>query len=160
MRVNGLNRLENSKQHYQQRRACETERTWASAVFSLGSRNFGWGCGNGFRQTTLHAILQFLSWHRRSRQRAGQPLSKNQSPGPDFAQEKLISFRIRSSAWAFCRASALLFIFYTPLSRIYYFGPVPWHVYLFAFHGTILLVIFEDVKKYYRRQGYSLEFLG
>ena len=29
-----------------------------------------------------------------------------------------------------------------------------------SFHGTILLVIFEDVKKYYRRQGYSLEFLG
>jgi hypothetical protein len=50
--------------------------------------------------------------------------------------------------------------FYTPLSRIYYFAPVPWHVYLFAFHGTILLIVFEEVKKYYRRKGYSLEFLG
>jgi sodium/potassium-transporting ATPase subunit alpha len=50
--------------------------------------------------------------------------------------------------------------FYTPLSKIYYFAPVPWHVYLFAFHGTILLIAFEEVKKYYRRKGYSLEFLG
>ena len=50
--------------------------------------------------------------------------------------------------------------FYTPLSRIYFFAPVPWHVYLFAFHGTVLLIAFEEVKKYYRRQGYSLEFLG
>jgi sodium/potassium-transporting ATPase subunit alpha len=50
--------------------------------------------------------------------------------------------------------------FYTPLSRIYYFAPVPWHVYLFAFHGTILLIVFEEAKKYYRRKGYSLEFLG
>ncbi|HZD42359.1 MAG TPA: cation-transporting P-type ATPase, partial [Terriglobales bacterium] len=50
--------------------------------------------------------------------------------------------------------------FYTPLSRIYYFASVPWHVYLFAFHGTILLIGFEEVKKYYRRKGYALEFLG
>jgi magnesium-transporting ATPase (P-type) len=50
--------------------------------------------------------------------------------------------------------------FYTPLSEIYYFAPVPWHVYLFAFHGTALLVIFEEVKKYYRRRGHPLEFLG
>jgi sodium/potassium-transporting ATPase subunit alpha len=52
------------------------------------------------------------------------------------------------------------FFFYTPLSRIYYFAPVPWHVYLFAFHGTILLIAFEEVKKYYRRRGYALEILG
>jgi sodium/potassium-transporting ATPase subunit alpha len=52
------------------------------------------------------------------------------------------------------------FFFYTPLARIYYFAPVPWHVYLFAFHGTILLIAFEEVKKYYRRKGHSLEFLG
>ena len=58
-------------------------------------------------------------------------------------------------------ALALCYLFfYTPLSRIYYFAPVPWHVYLFAFHGTILLIVFEEVKKYYRRKGYSLEFLG
>jgi len=50
--------------------------------------------------------------------------------------------------------------FYTPLAEIYYFAPVPWHVYLFAFHGTALLFIFEEVKKYYRRKGYQLEFLG
>ena len=50
--------------------------------------------------------------------------------------------------------------FYTPLAEIYYFAPLPWHVYLFAFHGTVLLFIFEEAKKYYRRKGYRLEFLG
>jgi len=50
--------------------------------------------------------------------------------------------------------------FYTPLSRIYYFAPVPWHVYLFAFHGTLLLLVFEEAKKYYRRRGHPLSFLG
>ncbi|HEX2933248.1 MAG TPA: HAD-IC family P-type ATPase [Candidatus Binatia bacterium] len=56
---------------------------------------------------------------------------------------------------------ALCYVFfYTPLSQIYYFAPVPWHVYLFAFHGTILLFAFEEVKKYCRRKGYRLEFLG
>jgi hypothetical protein len=50
--------------------------------------------------------------------------------------------------------------FYTPLARVYYFAPVPWHVYLFAFHGTLLLLGFEEVKKYYRRKGHALEFLG
>jgi magnesium-transporting ATPase (P-type) len=50
--------------------------------------------------------------------------------------------------------------FYTGLAEIYYFAPVPWHVYLFAFHGMALLFVFEEVKKYYRRQGVPLEFLG
>ncbi|HEX9660853.1 MAG TPA: cation-transporting P-type ATPase, partial [Candidatus Binatia bacterium] len=50
--------------------------------------------------------------------------------------------------------------FYTPLAQIYFFAPVPWHVYFFAFHGTILLFAFEEAKKYYRRDGYKLEFLG
>ncbi len=50
--------------------------------------------------------------------------------------------------------------FYTPLAGIYYFAPVPWHVYLFAFHGTALLLLFEETKKYFRRKGYPLEFLG
>ncbi|HEY3305912.1 MAG TPA: hypothetical protein VGL70_20500, partial [Candidatus Binatia bacterium] len=50
--------------------------------------------------------------------------------------------------------------FYTPLSRLYFFAPVPWHVYLFAFHGTLLLLGFEEAKKYYRRKGRRLEFLG
>jgi magnesium-transporting ATPase (P-type) len=55
----------------------------------------------------------------------------------------------------------LCYVFlYTPLAAIYYFAPVPWHVYLFAFHGTLLLLLFEEVKKYYRRKGYSVEFLG
>jgi sodium/potassium-transporting ATPase subunit alpha len=50
--------------------------------------------------------------------------------------------------------------FYTPLAKIYFFAPVPWHVYLFAFHGAALLFLFEEIKKYYRRRGYPLEFLG
>jgi magnesium-transporting ATPase (P-type) len=50
--------------------------------------------------------------------------------------------------------------FYTPLVRIYYFAPVPWHVYVFAFHGTLLLLAFEEAKKYLRRRGLALEFLG
>jgi sodium/potassium-transporting ATPase subunit alpha len=50
--------------------------------------------------------------------------------------------------------------FYTPLAEIYYFAPVPWHVYLFACHGTVILVTLEEIKKYYRRKGYELEFLG
>ena len=52
------------------------------------------------------------------------------------------------------------FFFYTPLAKIYYFAPVPWHVYLFAFQGTVLLFVFEEIKKHYRRKGYKLEFLG
>ncbi|HWP59621.1 MAG TPA: HAD-IC family P-type ATPase [Candidatus Acidoferrales bacterium] len=50
--------------------------------------------------------------------------------------------------------------FYSPLANLYYFAPVPWHVYLFAFHGTLLLFAFEEAKKYYRRKGHKLEFLG
>jgi sodium/potassium-transporting ATPase subunit alpha len=50
--------------------------------------------------------------------------------------------------------------FYSPLARIYYFAPVSWQVYVFAFHGTVILFAFEEVKKYYRRKGYPLEFLG
>jgi len=52
------------------------------------------------------------------------------------------------------------FFFYTPLAEIYYFAPVPWHVYLFACHGTVILLLFEETKKYYRRKGSPLEFLG
>ncbi len=54
-------------------------------------------------------------------------------------------------SWAF---------FYTPLAEIYYFAPVPWHVYLFAFHGAFFLLLFEETKKYLRRKGYPLEYLG
>ena len=51
-------------------------------------------------------------------------------------------------------------VFYTLLAEIYYFAPVPWHVYLFAFHGTAVLLLFEETKKYFRRNGHALEFLG
>jgi magnesium-transporting ATPase (P-type) len=59
-----------------------------------------------------------------------------------------------------CELALCYLFFYTPLARIYFFAPVPWHVYLFAFHGAALLLIFEEVKKYYRRRGHPLEFLG
>jgi sodium/potassium-transporting ATPase subunit alpha len=52
------------------------------------------------------------------------------------------------------------FFFYTPLAGVYYFAPVPWHVYLFACHGTVILFAFEEAKKYYRRKGFPLEFFG
>jgi hypothetical protein len=52
------------------------------------------------------------------------------------------------------------FFFYTPLARVYYFAPVPLHVYLFALHGTVLLLGFEETKKYCRRRGRKLEWLG
>jgi hypothetical protein len=51
-------------------------------------------------------------------------------------------------------------LFYTGLARIYYFAPVPWPVYLFALNGTVVLLIFEETKKYFRRKGHPLEFLG
>jgi sodium/potassium-transporting ATPase subunit alpha len=53
-----------------------------------------------------------------------------------------------------------ILFFYTGLSRIYYFAPVPWLVYLFAFHGAVVLFVFEETKKYFRRRGHPLEFLG
>ena len=51
-------------------------------------------------------------------------------------------------------------LFYTPLSHLYFFAPLPWHVYLFAFHGAVVLLLFEETKKYFRRRGRSLSFLG
>ena len=50
--------------------------------------------------------------------------------------------------------------FYTPLAGIYYFAPVPWQVYLFACHGGLILLAFEETKKYFRRRGYPLAMLG
>ena len=58
------------------------------------------------------------------------------------------------------RARTLLSLLLHPFAESYYLEPVPWHVYLFAFHGTVMLIAFEEVKKYYRRKGYPLEFLG
>jgi hypothetical protein len=37
---------------------------------------------------------------------------------------------------------------------------VPWDVYLFAFHRALLIIAFEETKKYFRRRGYALELLG
>jgi len=51
-------------------------------------------------------------------------------------------------------------LFYTGLSQLYWFAPVPWPIYLSAFHGTVLLIAFEETKKYFRRKGHPLTFLG
>jgi magnesium-transporting ATPase (P-type) len=72
----------------------------------------------------------------------------------NFVSNPLILFGI---------AFELLFcwiLFYSPLSKMYFFEPVPWHVYLFAFHGTVLLLAFEEGKKYLRRRGYKLRALN
>jgi|GEM_PF-48093 len=72
----------------------------------------------------------------------------------NFISNPLIDLGILFEAalcWAF---------FYTGLSHIYYFAPVPWPVYLFAFHGTLILFAFEETKKYFRRRGHRLDFLG
>ena len=50
--------------------------------------------------------------------------------------------------------------FYTGLSNFYFFAPLPWPVYLFAFHGTIILFAFEEAKKFFRRRGHPLDILG
>jgi hypothetical protein len=51
-------------------------------------------------------------------------------------------------------------LFYTGLAHIYYFLPVPWPVYLFALAGPLVLLAFEETKKYYRRKGHALNMLG
>ncbi|MBK7977096.1 MAG: cation-transporting P-type ATPase [Deltaproteobacteria bacterium] len=56
---------------------------------------------------------------------------------------------------------ALCWLFFDgPLASIYGFAPAPPAVYLFAFHGTILILAFEETKKALRRRGHALEFLG
>ncbi|MCW7482805.1 HAD-IC family P-type ATPase [Leptospira kanakyensis] len=45
--------------------------------------------------------------------------------------------------------------FYTDLSSVYYFAPVPPHVYLFAFHGTVVMILYSEVIKYFRRKKIS-----
>lgn len=42
--------------------------------------------------------------------------------------------------------------FYTELSSIYYFAPLPFHVYLFSFHGTVVLLLYSEIVKYFRRK--------
>lgn len=71
----------------------------------------------------------------------------------------LVSNPLIDAGIAFELALCIL-LFYTGLSGIYYFEPVPWAVYLFAFHGAALLFIFEEIKKYFRRKGRQLAFLG
>ena len=81
-----------------------------------------------------------------------------------FLERHYIVLNLVSNPWIDAGILFELFLSYafihTTLSEIYYFAPVPWHVYLFAFHGTALLLAFEEGKKYYRRRGYALEFLG
>lgn len=50
--------------------------------------------------------------------------------------------------------------FYTALSEIYFFAPLSWEIYLFAFHGAFLLLGLEEGKKWLRRRGHPLKFLG
>ncbi len=52
------------------------------------------------------------------------------------------------------------FFFSGPLARVYGFAPAPWSVYLFAFHGLVLILAFEEAKKALRRRGHALEWLG
>ena len=72
----------------------------------------------------------------------------------NFVSNPLILFGIAFELF-FC-----WILFYSPLSKIYFFEPVPWHVYLFAFHGTALLLAFEEGKKFLRRRGYKLAALN
>lgn len=46
--------------------------------------------------------------------------------------------------------------FYTELSSIYYFAPLPIHVYGFAFHGTLVLLLYSEIVKYFRRRKLDL----
>jgi sodium/potassium-transporting ATPase subunit alpha len=53
-------------------------------------------------------------------------------------------------------AFALLLVYlfvHTGLRRVFWFEPVPWSVYLFAFHGTAVLLAFEEGRKYLLRRA-------
>ncbi len=82
--------------------------------------------------------LQALAFHVLSRQHVLLNLLSNPLINLGIAFELLL-------CWLF---------FYTGLSEIYYFAPVPWHVYLFAFHGTLLIVAFEETRKFFLRKGF------
>jgi hypothetical protein len=51
-----------------------------------------------------------------------------------------------------------LIVIYSPLNRLYYFAPVGWPVFLAALSGPVLLLAFEETRKYLLRRGrrYSL----
>lgn len=66
-------------------------------------------------------------------------------------QMDLFSNRIIWLGIAFSLFLCAIF-FYTDLSKVYYFAPVPLHVYAFAFHGTVVMVIYAEVLKYFRRK--------
>ena len=94
----------------------------------------------------------------------GTPLRRGASWLGDFFEHHPIVLNFVSNPLidlgiAFELMLCLLF-FYTGLAGVYYFAPVPWPVYLFAFHGAVLLFAFEEIKKYYRRKGRELSFLG
>lgn len=46
------------------------------------------------------------------------------------------------------------------LVALCFFALLLWSVYLLAFHGTLILFAFEEIKKYNRRWDHVLEILG
>ncbi|XDD45811.1 HAD-IC family P-type ATPase [Leptospira sp. WS39.C2] len=84
----------------------------------------------------------------------GNVLSKRSRIESVF-QMDLFSNRI---VWIGIGFSILLcyLFFYTELSSIYYFSPLPFHVYGFAFHGTLVLLLYTETVKYFRRKKMKL----
>jgi hypothetical protein len=116
------------------------KRSWKSSLFSVDFLQ---------PERRLEILTRLRGWSERVADLLGShPLWLN------FLSNPLILAGIAFEL-SFC-----YLLFYTPLSRLYFFAPLPWHVYLFAFHGTVLLLVFEETKKHYRRRGRSLEILG
>ena len=143
------------------------KRSWKTSLFSQSFLD------PVRRRESLHALANWHLGYRRS------------SPSADLSRAAAIasSVIVSSTTWLarfFARHSILYnfvsnllidigivfelllcyLFFYTPLARVYYFAPLPWHVYLFACHGTFILFAFEETKKYFRRKGHPLEFFG
>jgi magnesium-transporting ATPase (P-type) len=136
------------------------QRSWKTSLFSQGFLH------PGYRRERLQAISAWPKVALGSRVIVGleHPLVAATARLARFLERHYIVMNFVSNPLivigiVFELALCYLF-FYTPLSRIYFFAPVPWHVYVFAFHGTALLLGFEEIKKYFRRRGYPLEFLG
>jgi sodium/potassium-transporting ATPase subunit alpha len=58
----------------------------------------------------------------------------------------LISFGI------FFELMLVLLLLYSPLSEVYFFQPVPGHVWLFSLTGPAVLISFEEARKYFLRR--------
>lgn len=139
------------------------KRSWKSSLFS---REF---MQQGHRQEILDRIRAWnpAAEHRLSRliPSCSRDMLRSGAAGLCRFLERhyillnLISNPLIDAGIAFELALCVVF-FYTGLSGIYYFAPVPWPVYLFAFHGAVLLFAFEEIKKYFRRKGRELAFLG